>query len=127
MQKKADAPAGIELCRLDEIDDPGARGFDLDTADGPLSVIVVRLGPSVYGYVNRCPHQGTPLETFPDKFLSRDGKELICSTHGARFRAEDGFCVRGPCKNARLSTVTLECTAAGMVTLASAESLPTKV
>ena len=98
MQKMADAPAGIELCRLDEIDDPGARGFDLATADGPLSVIVVRLGPSVYGYVNRCPHQGTPLETFPDRFLSRDGKELICSTHGARFRAEDGYCVRGPCK-----------------------------
>ena len=127
MQKKDDAPAGIELCRLDEIADPGARGFDLDTADGPLSVIVVRLGPSVYGYVNRCPHQGTPLETFPDKFLSRDGKELICSTHGARFRAEDGYCVRGPCKNARLSPIALVCNGAGVITIASAESLPTKV
>jgi len=119
MKTARDAAPGIELCRLNEIADPGARGFDLDTADGPLSVILVRLGQSVYGYVNRCPHQGTPLETFPDKFLSHDGKELICSTHGARFRAEDGHCVRGPCKGGRLASIDVACDASGVVVLAS--------
>ena len=98
----------IELCRLDEIADPGARGFDLETGHGPLSLIVVRLGQAVHGYVNRCPHQGTPLETFPDRFLSRDGTELICTTHGARFRAVDGLCTRGPCKGQKLRPCSLE-------------------
>lgn len=90
------------LCRVDDIPDPGARGFDFETPDGPFGIIVVRRGGKVYVYVNECPHQGTPLETFPDRFLSRDGGELICSTHGARFRIEDGHCTDGPCIGARL-------------------------
>ena len=80
----------------------------LRPTDGPLSVIVVRLGQAVHGYINRCPHQGTPLETFPDRFLSRDGTELICTTHGARFRAVDGLCIRGPCKGQKLRPCSLE-------------------
>ena len=110
---------GIAVCRLDDIADPGARGFDLETAEGVLSVIVVRLGQSVHGYINRCPHQGTPLETFPDRFLSRDGTELICSTHGARFRAENGVCTTGPCKGSRLRPAPLVCDASGMISLTS--------
>jgi len=119
MQKKTDAPTAERLCRLDEIADPGARGFDLETDHGPLSVIVVRLGQAVHGYVNRCPHQGTPLETFPDRFMSRDGTELICTTHGARFRAGDGLCTKGPCKDSRLRPAPLVCDAAGNISLTS--------
>jgi nitrite reductase/ring-hydroxylating ferredoxin subunit len=69
--------------------------------------VVVRRGGVLFAYENRCPHQGTPLETFPDKFLNGDGSLLICSTHGARFRVEDGYCVSGPCKGARLRPLDL--------------------
>ena len=95
-------PGTVTLCRLDDIPDPGARGFELIGTHGAMDVVVVRSGRTVHGYVNSCPHQGTPLETFPDRFLSQDGAELICSTHGARFRIEDGLCTRGPCKGKRL-------------------------
>lgn len=95
----------ITLCRHDEIADPGARGFELEGPDGLIDIIVVRQGEAVHGYINSCPHQGTPLETFPDRFLSHDGRQLICSTHGARFRLEDGLCVEGPCKGQRLRPV----------------------
>ena len=106
----ADDAAGstVTLCLFDDIADPGARGFEVKGPDGDLDVIVVRLGSEVRGYLNRCPHQGTPLETFPDRFLTRDGSLLVCSTHGARFRLEDGLCVEGPCEGKCLAPVVVE-------------------
>lgn len=95
------------LCKLSDIADPGAKGIDPEGAPEQPGVIVVRHGGAVYGYVNACPHQGTPLETFPDRFLDRDGRHLICSTHGARFRITDGSCVTGPCKGQSLAPVAL--------------------
>ena len=95
------------LCPLAALADPGAKGIDPEGAPELPGVIVVRHEGALYGYVNRCPHQGTPLETFPDKFLDRDGRHLICSTHGARFRIADGFCVAGPCKGQSLVPVAL--------------------
>ena len=96
------------LCRLEDIADPGARGFEVDTPGGPLDVIAVRIGDAVHGFHNACPHQGTPLETFPDRFLSRDDSALICSTHGAMFHPRDGFCFRGPCKGRSLRPAPVE-------------------
>ena len=98
------------LCRFDDLPDPGARGFVLGRGPDALDLIVVRQGGGVRAYRNACPHQGTPLETFPDKFLDAEGAHLVCSTHGARFRLADGHCVSGPCQGKRLEPVqvTLE-------------------
>ncbi len=48
-------------------------------------------------YRNRCPHRGTPLDWQPGRFLDREGRHLVCATHCALFRLEDGHCVAGPC------------------------------
>lgn len=90
-------------------DVPEGQARGVTTGDGPtaLEAVYVRRGGVLYAYENKCPHQGTPLETFPDKFLNEDGSLLICSTHGARFRVEDGFCISGPCKGARLRRLVL--------------------
>lgn len=84
------------LCRADEIGEGRARGFLTGEGVVRRDVILVRRDGVLRAYVNACPHQGTPLETFPDRFLDQDGL-LVCSTHGARFRVEDGYCVSGPC------------------------------
>ena len=47
----------------------------------------------------------TPLETWADKFLTLAEDEIICSTHGALFRIEDGLCTSGPCTGKRLIPV----------------------
>jgi nitrite reductase/ring-hydroxylating ferredoxin subunit len=86
-----------------DVPEGAARGLTLPSGH---ELVMVRRGGALYTYENRCPHQGTPLETFPDKFLNGDGSLLICSTHGARFRVEDGLCVSGPCKGERLRAVT---------------------
>ena len=90
------------LCHLSEIPDGGAKGFGDGTTN---SVFAVRRGQSVYVYRNRCPHAGTPLNWMPDRFLTRDKDEIICTTHGARFTIEDGECVAGPCPGQSLEAI----------------------
>jgi len=92
------------LCRLDELADPGARGFRVG-ARAPM--FVIRKGGAVYGYENRCPHQGTTLDWKPHTFLTVDRTKIICATHGALFRIEDGYCFAGPCPGAALVPVAL--------------------
>ena len=85
------------VCRLDEVPEGDARGFPLvEESDKRLGLIVVRLGTGVRVYENRCPHRGTPLDWAPDRFLDEAGEYLVCSTHAALFRLEDGECVSGP-------------------------------
>jgi nitrite reductase/ring-hydroxylating ferredoxin subunit len=93
------------LCRLDEIAKGAARGFLIGEGAARLDMVVVRRGEVVRAYLNSCPHQLMPLETFPDKFLNEDGSLFICSTHGARFRVEDGYCVSGPCEGKSLQMI----------------------
>jgi len=99
---------GRVLCRLDEVPDPGSRGFRVTRADGShLCLFVVRRGDSVVGYRNRCPHTGVSLDWMPDRFLDRHGARIVCATHGARFRIDDGLCVDGPCVGERLAAVAV--------------------
>ncbi|RMD61658.1 MAG: Rieske (2Fe-2S) protein [Alphaproteobacteria bacterium] len=96
------APGRHVLCRLDEIEDGAGRGFTLP--DG-REIFIVRQDAAVFGYLNVCPHQGTPLDWAPDTFISEDSGLILCATHGAQFRIEDGLCVSGPCAGDRLSPV----------------------
>ncbi len=93
------------LCRADEIAEGQARGFLIGEGAGRRDVILVRRDGELRAYVNACPHQGTPLDTFPDRFLDHEGRLLVCSTHGARFRVEDGLCVSGPCAGKMLQAI----------------------
>lgn len=100
--------SGIVLCRADEIGERQARGFVVGDGAVRRDVVLVRRDGVLRAYVNSCPHQGTPLETFPDKFLNEDGSLFVCSTHGARFRVEDGACVSGPCVGKALAQFASE-------------------
>ena len=63
---------------------------------------MVRKDGAVTGYVDSCPHAGWPLALFDDRYLTRDGRHLLCAGHGALFRPEDGVCTAGPCAGDRL-------------------------
>jgi nitrite reductase/ring-hydroxylating ferredoxin subunit len=96
------------LCLLDELADPGALGFVCGEDGARRSVFVVRKGGRVYGYANVCPHAGAPLDWMPGVFLDEEGKFLCCGSHGALFGIEDGLCVAGPCRGARLTALRIE-------------------
>ncbi len=93
---------GQVLCRLDEIADPGSRGFEVEIEGRPQPIFVVRKEGRVRGYVNRCPHIGAELNWQPDAFLDDEGRLIQCSVHMALFEIEDGHCVAGPCKGDHL-------------------------
>lgn len=96
------------LCRLADIPDGGTKGIETETPDGrPRDLFLHRVGDTVRGFENVCPHMGTPLDWRPDEFLSADGRHFICATHGALFGLEDGRCVFGPCAGDRLDPVAI--------------------
>jgi len=113
------------VCRLSDLDESAARGFTMGTGLWPLRGLVVRVGDEVRGYVNHCPHAGHPLNLSPHKFLTPDSTLILCSSHGALFEKQTGYCVAGPCTGKSLRPVPLT-VESGFVMLADgvdAESL----
>ena len=98
------------LCRAEEVPEGGARGFRFGSGPDLEAVLVARRADTLFAYDNACPHWGTPLNFLPDRFLDSDGRHLLCGTHGARFRIEDGYCIDGPCagKSLRRRRIAVE-------------------
>lgn len=59
-------------------------------------------------YVNRCRHLPIPLDAGSRRFRTPDGRHLLCRTHGAVYRLEDGACTRGPCDGRGLHALGVE-------------------
>ena len=84
------------LCPLEDLPDGTARGFP--PAPGAFTgLFAIRQGAHVYAYLNACPHIGVSLDWAPDRFLTKDASQIVCSTHGALFEIPTGRCTSGPC------------------------------
>lgn len=84
-------------CPLDAIASGRTATFRLRCGGRDLAGFVVRVDGRWHAYVNRCPHVGTPLDLWPNDFLTEDGRFLVCATHGALFDPATGACLAGPC------------------------------
>ncbi|MDB4971723.1 MAG: Ferredoxin subunit of nitrite reductase and ring-hydroxylating dioxygenase [Myxococcaceae bacterium] len=58
-------------------------------------------------YLNRCRHLPVPIDGGSKQYLTRGGEYLLCGTHGALYRRDDGMCIAGPCLNLALEPLTL--------------------
>ena len=67
-----------------------------------LPAFVVRFDGVARAYVNQCAHVGVELDWMEGEFFDSARRHLICATHGATYAPENGHCVAGPCKGARL-------------------------
>lgn len=67
-----------------------------------LQGFLIKRHSHIYAYRNQCPHTGVTLNWLPNQFMDMDNEFIQCATHGALFRVEDGYCVRGPCAGASL-------------------------
>jgi nitrite reductase/ring-hydroxylating ferredoxin subunit len=88
--------AGVRLCALSEIADPGGKGFRFREDGRIFAGFIVRKGELLTGYVDSCPHAGWPLATFDDRYLTRDARHILCTGHGALFTLE-GHGATHPC------------------------------
>ncbi|MEJ2462807.1 MAG: Rieske 2Fe-2S domain-containing protein [Candidatus Thiodiazotropha sp.] len=95
------------LCCIDDLTDPGSRGFSLELPGEVLDLVLVKRGDRLLAYRNRCPHTGVNLEWRADQFLDPSECYIQCATHGALFRIEDGHCLRGPCVGQQLQPLKL--------------------
>jgi len=105
------------LCHINDIADPGAKGFEILHQTTTLSLFVVKKDGKLYGYLNKCPHVGVNLEWRPDDFLNLDKSLIQCSVHGAEFIIETGYCIAGPCTHKSLQSVDLHVDAGGHIRL----------
>ena len=96
----------LRLCAVNDVPENGSNGFIIETDKGRFGAMIIRQKTEVddafFVYVNSCPHIGSPLDLQPGRFLNQDGTHIICTTHGALFRIDDGYCVSGPCAGANL-------------------------
>lgn len=85
------------------LDEGCTRSLDLDEP----AVFLVQFDGLLYAYLNRCPHLGIELNWMPDQFLESGGDLIICSTHGALFKIDDGLCISGPCQGQALTSLQI--------------------
>ncbi len=76
--------------------------FEIERDGEIAAAFAIRCGGRAYAYLNRCGHIAMELDWKQGKFFDADGEYLICSTHGALFKPENGACRGGPCGGAGL-------------------------
>lgn len=91
------------LCALSQLTD----GAAIEVQHGEDSLVLLRFDEQVRAYHNVCPHAGRPLNWAPGMFLFSHG-QLVCPSHGASFRPEDGYCLGGPCRGESLTAVAVK-------------------
>lgn len=84
----------VKLCKIHEIADGAARGFD-PFDEGRDALVLIRQCSSIRAYKNLCPHQGASLPWRKDAYLNADGTRIVCSAHGAQFDIQTGECLLG--------------------------------
>ena len=88
----------------------GGRGvrFTLKRHGEVACAFAIRYGGRVHAYLNRCAHVPIELDWLEGEFFDRSGLYLICSTHGATYEPDTGYCVMGPCKGQHLIALNVE-------------------
>jgi len=110
---------GTVVAQLQNLADACATMVALDTPEGNVfRLLLLRSGPNVHAFVNRCPHFGVPLAARQEQLLQKPGNSISCNVHYARFRWADGLCESGDCKGESLIPVPLEVHADGRVCIA---------
>ncbi|CAN7239868.1 Rieske 2Fe-2S domain-containing protein [Pseudoduganella sp. LjRoot289] len=105
------------LCKLDDLPDGEARGFD-PLCQGQDSVLLVRRGRQVVAYRDLCPHYGaTPMAWRRHAYLNAQRTHIVCAAHGALFEIGDGNCVQGPCLGQSLTSLAVDISEDGDITV----------
>lgn len=98
----------IRLTEANAITSYSAREFSIKADQSPVNLFVININNNFFAYENRCPHTGVTLNWQPDQFFDIDNHFIQCATHGALFRFDDGYCVRGPCAGAKLESLPVK-------------------
>ena len=97
------------ICASEALLDAGkAVRFQVEYFGETASAFVIRFEGRVYGYLNRCGHLPMELDWREGEVFDSNGRDLICSTHGATYSAASGKCLGGPCGGTPLVPLRVE-------------------
>lgn len=99
------------ICPSSELGDGGSGvrfRVQLEHEAETTPAFAIRFRGKVYAYLNRCAHIGVEMDWMEGEFFDDSGLYLICSTHGATYEPESGFCTGGPCKGKSLQQLEIE-------------------
>ena len=82
--------------------------FEIEYFGERAAAFAVRYRGRVHAYLNRCAHVALELDWRAGQFFDFEGRDLICSTHGARYAAASGQCLGGPCGGTPLVRLRVE-------------------
>ena len=82
--------------------------FEVQYFGDNAPAFVVRFAGRVHGYLNRCGHMPMELDWREGEVFDSNGRDLICSTHGATYAADTGKCLGGPCSGTPLVPLQVE-------------------
>ena len=97
------------ICASAALENSGkALRFELEYFGERAPAFVLRFRGRVYGYLNRCGHVPMELDWREGEVFDFEGRDLICSTHGAAYAADSGRCLGGPCGKTPLVSLRIE-------------------
>ncbi len=97
------------ICASGALVDSGrAVRFEVEYWGEPAPAFAIRHAGRVYAYLNRCGHMPMELDWREGEVFDCDGRDLICSTHGATYAPESGRCLGGPCGGTPLVALRVE-------------------
>jgi len=103
------ADAARVICESQALVDSGQGvRFEVEYFGEPAPAFVIRYRGTVHAYLNRCAHVAMELDWQEGVFFDSEGRDLLCSTHGATYSAASGHCIGGPCNGRRLVKVLVE-------------------
>jgi nitrite reductase/ring-hydroxylating ferredoxin subunit len=86
----------IVVCRADALGDKQTAKFKIGSGKNAREGFVIRWQGELHAWRNECRHVPMTMDWVENRFLSRDGCWIQCSTHGALYEAATGLCVAGP-------------------------------
>ncbi|GAB2853374.1 Rieske 2Fe-2S domain-containing protein [Pseudoduganella ginsengisoli] len=103
-----DAAEDILICAAADVEDGGTGvRFPVTAFGGDATGFVVRYGGVAYAYLNQCAHVPIELDWVKGEFFESSKLYIMCSTHGAIYVPDSGFCAGGPCRGGRLRPIKI--------------------
>ncbi len=104
-------PYHDDMKRIASLEDIPDTGLKFAYSEGPLEeegILLKMSDGSVRAYKNQCRHLPMRLDDRePSEFFDPAKGQILCNSHGATFRSDDGLCTAGPCKGSHLKVLPI--------------------
>jgi nitrite reductase/ring-hydroxylating ferredoxin subunit len=92
----------LRLSGIGELAHGETRKFEFEREGERQEGFLICHRGELFAYHNRCPHWGVDLDMGEGRFYSLVVDRIFCSSHGALFVPDSGYCDSGPCSGRSL-------------------------